>query len=165
MVSSDLKTTYLMLCVAVSVVLACLALSSMTNQNVSAQMMNPNWMMNSSIAEGQNLTGSINLPPAIFKAIAPQIKVSLSQVVTSAEKQLGNNSRVIAANIGVENRYLTYTVWAIDPDMNLHKIIIDAGNGKVLLSSSLSFKEIHNRMNGHIFNPGFMGPMMNPGFP
>jgi hypothetical protein len=175
-----------MLYVIVAAVLSVGLLSVLSIEQASAQMMNPKTMMNPNMMfnrswvnpmfnQGENITGSINLAPTLFKAISPQIKVSLSDAVKSAETKLGNNSRVMAANLGHENGYLTYTVWAIDPDMNLRKVIIDAGNGKVLLSTMLPWQKFMlSHMMGPMmgpnmmgFNPGFMGPNMmgfNPGF-
>ena len=170
-----------MLCVIVAaVVLSVGFLSILSIEQASAQMMNPNSMMkpnmmfnrslvNPMFNQSENITGSIKLAPTLFKAISPQIKVSLSDAAKSAETQLGNNSRVMAANLGHENGYLTYTVYAIDPDMNLHKVIVDAGNGKVLLSTVLPMQKFMlSHMMGPMMgpnmmgftNPGFMGPMM-----
>jgi hypothetical protein len=169
--------TYVMLYVIVAAALAVGLLSVLSIEQVSAQMMNPNTMMNPNMMfnrswvnpmfnQSENITGSINLAPTLFKAISPQIKVGLSDAVKSAETKLGNNSRVIAANLGHENGYLTYTVWALDPDMNLHRVIVDAGNGKVLLSRVLPMQKF---MLGHMMGPmmgpnmmGFTGPMMGP---
>ena len=144
-----------MLSVIVAAVLSVGLLSILSIEQASAQMMNPNSMMkpnmmfnrslvNPMFNQSENITGSIKLAPTLFKAISPQIKVSLSDAAKSAETQLGNNSRVMAANLGHENGYLTYTVYAIDADMNLHKVIVDAGNGKVLLTQKLPW---HNMMN------------------
>ncbi len=152
-----------MLYVIVVAALAVGLLSVLSIEQASAQMMNSNTMMNPKMMfngswvnpmtnQSQNITGSIKLAPTLFNAISPQIKVSLSDAVKSAETQLGNNSRVVAANLGHENGYLTYTVCAIDPDLNLHRVIIDAGNGKVLLSTVLP---MHKFMLNHM-----MGPMM-----
>jgi len=66
----------------------------------------------------------------------------------------------MAANLGHENGYLTYTVYAIDADMNLHKVIVDAGNGKVLLSTVLPMQKfmLSHMMGSNMM--GFTGPMM-----
>ena len=71
-------------------------------------------------------------------ALASQIKVSLSQAATTAENAVGNNSHAAAAHFGVENGYFVITVWVIDGSYNFHKVIVDAGNGKVLLSQPVS---------------------------
>jgi hypothetical protein len=106
-------------------------------------MMNPN-MMGLMMTSSQNITGSIILMPTMFNYAASQIKVNLSDAIASAQKQLGEKSRIVAANLGIENGYLTYTVYAIDPDMNVHRLIIDLGNGKVLFTQQLPW---HNMMN------------------
>jgi hypothetical protein len=106
-------------------------------------MMNPN-MMGPMMTSSQNITGSIKLMPTMFNYIASQIKFNLSDAVASAQEQLGEKSRIVAANLGIENGYLTYTVCAIDHDMNIHRLIIDPGNGKVLLTQKLPW---HNMMN------------------
>ena len=164
-----------MLCVIVAAVLSVGLLSILSIEQALAQMMNPNSMMkpnmmfnrslvNPMFNQSENITGSIKLAPTLFKAISPQIKVSLSDAVKSAETQLGNNSRVMAANLGHENGYLTYTVYAIDPDMNLHKVIVDAGNGKVLLLTVLPMQKFMlSHMMGPMMGPNMMG-FTNPGF-
>ena len=165
-----------MLSVIVAAVLSVGLLSILSIEQASAQMMNPNSMMkpntmfnrslvNPMFNQSENITGSIKLAPTLFKAISPQINVSLSDAVKSAETQLGNNSRVMAANLGHENGYLTYTVYAIDPDMNLHKVIVDAGNGKVLLLTVLPMQKFMlSHMMGPMMGPNMMGSMINPVF-
>lgn len=142
-------------------------LSVLSIEQASGQMMNPNTMMNPNMMfnETQNITGSIKLATTLFNAISPMINVSLSDAVNSAETQLSNNSRVVAANLGHENGYLTYTVCAIDQEMNLHKVIIDAGNGKILLTTVLPMQKFMlNHMMGPMMGSNMMGSMMNPGF-
>src|SRR5689334_24941682 len=41
-------------------------------------------------------------------------------------------------SFGIVNGYLTYTVWVIDGSYTFHRVIVDAGNGKVLLSQPVS---------------------------
>jgi hypothetical protein len=170
-----MRITYVKLFAIVMIPVAGALLSLLSIEQASAQMMNPNTMMspdtmftgsgvNPMFNQTQNITGSIELAPTLFNAISPVIKVSLSDAIKSAETQLGNNSRVVAANLGHENGYLTYTVCAIDKDMNLHRVIIDAGNGKVLLTTVLTMQKF---MLDHMMGPMMgsnMGFMMNPGF-
>jgi hypothetical protein len=151
-------------------------LSLFSIEQASGQMMNPNTTMSTDMMfngsgvnpmfnQTQNITGSIKLAPTLFNAISPVIKVSLSDAIKSAETQLGNNSRIVAANLGHENGYLTYTVCAMDKDMNLHRVIVDAGNGKVLLTTVLPMQKFMlNHMMGPMMGSNMMGFMMNPGF-
>jgi hypothetical protein len=178
-----MRTTFFILSPIEVVALAGLYFSVLPIQQTSAQMMNPNMMFNGTgmnpnmmfngtgvgnmFAQDQNITGSINLMPTIFNSISSQIKVNLSDAVLTAQTQVGNDSRVVSAHLDVVNGYVTYTVCAIDPDMTIHRIVIDAGNGNVLSSSNLSWQDImkfgHMMMGPNMMGPNMMGHMR--GFP
>jgi hypothetical protein len=177
-----MRTTFIIFSVVAVALLASAFSFVLPTQQTSAQMMNPNMMMtrnmkpngsfmnpnmmfngstmNPMFLQGQNVTGSIKLMPTMINSIASQIKVSLSDAAATAQKQVGNNSHVVSAHLDVVNGYLTYTVCAIDPDMNIHRLVIDAGNGKVLSSFKLSWQNMMTF--GAMMNPNMMGPMMGP---
>jgi hypothetical protein len=164
------------------VVTAFLSSSTMPIQKVSAQMQ-PGMMMGNRNFTGMmgpgmmftapNVTGSVNLSPLIGNALSSQIKVGLSQATDAAQKAVGNNSRAVAAHLGVANGYLVYTVWLVDSSSNFHRAIVDVGNGKVLSSQQLPIQPgMGMMMNpgmmgmgpGMMMNPGMMGPGMMRGF-
>jgi hypothetical protein len=105
------------------------------NMTAAGMMMKP----------GQNITSSINLMNIIHQAIGSKINVSLSDAATTAEASVGNGSHAVAAHIDEQNGYLVYNVMVIDPSMNFSKVIVDPGNGQVLLSKQIS-KEEHMRI-------------------
>ena len=115
-------------------------------QKVNAQMGNSNMTggggpsggMMGMMGNQSNITGSVKLSTVMGNALVSQIKVSLSQAATTAENTVGNNSHAAAAHFGIVNGYLTYTVWVIDGSYTFHRVIVDAGNGKVLLSQPVS---------------------------
>ena len=126
-------------------------------------------MMNMMSSSGPNITGTIKLSTVMGNALASQIKLSLSQSAVTAEKTAGNNSHAVAANLGVENGYLVYTVWLVDGSYNFHKVIVDAGNGKVLSNQPVSKVEsmmMHGMMmrgGGMMIQHGPDGMMMRGG--
>jgi uncharacterized membrane protein YkoI len=154
----------------------------MTKQNAAAQMRGTNDMgmatagnMTSGMfmKPGQNITSSINLMNIIQQAIGSKVNVSLSDAATTAEGSIGNNSHAVAAQLDQRNGYLVYNVMVIDPSMNFSKVIVDPGNGEVLLTEQIS-KEEHMMMHGmgkqQMMGPGMMmgheqgrGMMMGPG--
>jgi uncharacterized membrane protein YkoI len=146
----------------------------MTKQNADAQMMGTtatdtgNMTTASMMMKpGQNITSSINLMNIIYQAIGSKVNVSLSDAATTAEGSIGNNSHAIAAHIDEQNGYLVYNVMVIDPSMNLSKVIVDPGNGQVMLSEQIS-KEEHMMMHGmgkqNMMGPGMMmGPQQGRG--
>ena len=86
-----------------------------------------------------NPTGSVQVFPGLSQTIQSKAKISLSTAVTIAEKSVGPSSHAVSVHIGVKNGYLVYSVRIVDSNNNLHWIIVDAGNGKVLLSRQLPF--------------------------
>jgi uncharacterized membrane protein YkoI len=116
-----------------------------------------------------NVTGSIKMSSVIGNALSSQIKVGLNQSAMTAEKAVGNNSHAVAAHIGVQNGYLVYTIWVIDPNMKFNRVIVDAGNGKVLSNQPISEGEsmmIHGMMmggGGMMMQHGPGGMMMRGG--
>lgn len=162
-----------------------LATSSLvlSTETISGQMVSGLNMMNKAksamgsgqnFTKGENITGSIDFMSAITKAIASQIKTSLSDASSAAEKSIGNNSHAVAARVSDENGYLVYVVAIVDSNGKVHKLIIDPSNGKILLSRELSGFEalmmLHQGMQagGHdmsMMRPDFDygRPMMSPG--
>ena len=115
--------------------------------------------MNPLMFTDQNITSSVSLVRSMMNGISSQVKVSLGDAVMNAQRELGNASHAIAANIGEVRGYLIYSILGIDPDMNLQQIIIDPGNGKTLLSQKLPMWQNMGMMG--MINP-MMGNMMNP---
>jgi len=150
----------------------------MTKQNAEAQMrgiaatdtgnITPGMMTmkpgdNMMMAGGKNITSSINLMNIIQQAIGSKVNVSLSDAATTAEASVGNGSHAVAAHIDEQNGYLVYNVMVIDPSMNFSKVIVDPGNGQVLLSKQIS-KEEHMRMHGRMDSGMMMeGPQQGMG--
>lgn len=135
----------------------------MKNRDMGVQMMNPGMMLNGSnqnlvMIPDQNITGSVNLMPKLFNFMASQINVSLGDAAAIAQSSVGNDSLAVAGHIGVINGYLTYTVCVIDSSMNLHSLVVDAGNGKVLSDSIISWQKMG--MFNHMMGPMMMNPNM-----
>src|SRR5262249_1287920 len=117
-------------------------------------------MMGMMASPGPNITGSLKFSTILGNALSSQIKVGLNQSAMTAEKAIGNNSHAVAAHFGMENGYLVYTVWVIDGSYNFHKVIVDAGNGKVLSNQPVSEAELM-MMHGMMMHGG--GMMMQHG--
>ena len=151
--------TFTALLLVVGVVLGSGASNTTTKHNADAQMMggnNTGMMMG-----GNNITSSINLMSVISNAIGSNINVSLSDAATTAETSVGNGSHAASAELGENNGYLVYNIMVIDPSMNFSKVVVDPGNGEVLLSEPIS-KGQHMMMGG-MHKQGMMGPGMMMG--
>jgi uncharacterized membrane protein YkoI len=133
-----------------------------TNYNATNMMtdtmMGPKGMMVIKTND-ENVTSSINLMNILSNAIESQVKLSLNNATTTAENSVGNNSHAVAARLGDENGYLVYTIWVLDPNMKFNKVIVDPGNGQVLLSKQISMEEHKGIM---MMGPAMFGPIIHP---
>jgi uncharacterized membrane protein YkoI len=87
---------------------------------------------------GANITGSVPLLPTMMQALKSRVHTSLNDATTTALKSVAGNSSAVAAFIHPENGFLVYNVIVLDANNNIHRVIVDAGNGKVLSSQSMS---------------------------
>jgi hypothetical protein len=103
-----------------------------------------------------NITSSIPISPTISKAITSQVHINLVNATMTAEKTVGgNNTHAVSAHLGVQNGFLVYSVLVIDAKNNFHNVVVDPGNGKVLLDQQIR--------PGMMMQPGMFGPGPGPG--
>ena len=108
--------------------------STYIQQNASAQNQTNN---SAGAVPLRNLTGSVQVFPTLSQTIQSKANVTLSEAATSAENALGANSHVISAHLGIVNGFLVYVTHVVDANNNLHRVIVDAGNGKILSATQL----------------------------
>jgi len=111
-----------------------------TNQ----QQQNPYSMSTSVGSQNQNWTGSISLFSPLIDAFKSKIHTTLNDATTSALNAVGggSNSSAVAAFIHPQRGFLVYDVFVLDPSNNIHRVIIDPGNGKVLSNQPMSLRDM-----------------------
>jgi hypothetical protein len=141
--------------------------NAMAQQSSSGTMNpnRPNSMMNmGSGLQNQNWTGSISLFSPILDAFKSKIHTTLNNATTSALNAVGggagSNSSAVAAFIHQERGFLVYDVFVLDSSNNVHRVIIDPGNGRVLSNQQMSMMDMMFMM--HHPSMG-MGSMMMGG--
>ena len=145
------------------------AVSSSSNKTMTItltpnkQQQNPFSMSSSS----QNWTGSISLFSPIIDAFKSKIHTTLNDATTNAIKAVagGSNSSAVAAFIHPEGGFLVYDVYVLDSSNNIHRVIVDPGNGKILSNQRMSVMDmmtmVHNPMGMMMGGPS-MGMMGGP---
>ena len=145
------------------------AVSSSSNKTMTItltpnkQQQNPFSMSSSS----QNWTGSISLFSPIIDAFKSKIHTTLNDATTNAIKAVagGSNSSAVAAFIHPEGGFLVYDVYVLDSNNNIHRVIVDPGNGKILSNQRMSVMDmmtmVHNPMGMMMGGPS-MGMMGGP---
>src|SRR5947209_1376053 len=86
-----------------------------------------------------NITGSIPLSSTITNALSSNVKTPLNEAVLTAQKAVGSNSSAILGFLRPLNGYLVYDLHVINNgNKTTYAVIVDPGNGKVLLKQALS---------------------------
>jgi uncharacterized membrane protein YkoI len=101
------------------------------------------------------INGSVNIVENIKNVFKENIKTSFTAAAETAQKQIPNGT-ILGGHLGVTQGYLTYTYFVVDPNkQTAYRVIIDAGNGKVLYTSQgLRLGEF-----GHQEGPSMFGPI------
>jgi uncharacterized membrane protein YkoI len=110
-----------------------------TYMQQAANAQNQNSTSNTGTVPLKNLTGSVQVFPKLSQIIQSKANISLSAAATSAEKTVGPNAHVISTHLGVINGFLVYAANVVDANSNIHRVIVDAGNGKVLSTIQIPF--------------------------
>jgi uncharacterized membrane protein YkoI len=147
--------------VIAGILLSAVVFTSSPLGQLSAQQMvtNNNLSMQDNIPK---INGSINVGQQIKNLFKENIKVPFTTAAETAQKQIPNGT-ILGGHLGVSQGYLTYTYFVVDPAKETgHKVIVDAGNGKVLYTS----EGISIGSFSHLGHPGKMmlGPFGHEGF-
>ncbi|MDN5867283.1 MAG: hypothetical protein L0H55_07775 [Candidatus Nitrosocosmicus sp.] len=111
---------------------------NLTNYDVLMNYQNDNGSMQ---MEHEKIMGSINIMKTMYQAIESKINTTLTQAITTAEQSVGNGSYAMSATGEMKDGFLVYSVILGSPDMKIHKVLIDPGNGQVLQTKQLSMME------------------------
>jgi hypothetical protein len=111
-----------------------------------------------------NWTSSISLFSPIMDAFKSRIHTTLNDATTDALKAIGGglNSSAVAAFIHPERGFLVYDVFVLDTNDNVHRVLVDPGNGKVLSNQPISLMDVMTMMHPSMGMGGMMmgGPGM-----
>jgi uncharacterized membrane protein YkoI len=127
----------------------------------NTQQQNPYSMSMRSGLQNQNWTGSISLFSPILDMFKSKVHTTLNDATTKAINSVGggagSNASAVAAFIHPENGFLVYNVFVLDSSNNIHRVIVDPGNGKVLSNQQMSMMEMMSMMHPSM---GMRGMMM-----
>lgn len=116
--------------------------------DVSAQEINEETMQigtkNNFTMDSQksNWTGSVNISNVIRESFDPLIKLSLSEAITSAETNIGNETSAVAAFMHPVKGYLVYVIYLLNNQNEVTKVITDVGTGEILKTKKMTIEEM-----------------------
>lgn len=101
-----------------------------TNKNTTTDNPNSNW------------TGSVDISKVIRESFDPLIKISLSEAITNAETNIGNDTSAVAAFIHPVKGYLVYVIYLLNNQNEVTKVITDVGTGEILKTKKMTIEEM-----------------------
>ncbi|MGZ5489264.1 MAG: PepSY domain-containing protein [Nitrososphaeraceae archaeon] len=98
---------------------------TMSNQSEGMKMMN--W------------TGTIDVKTTIGEAFKSKVTVNIIDAINAAQTNVGANSFVKKAELTPAHGYLVYKIMVVDENMKKYKVIVDPGNGQVLMKKEVTW--------------------------
>jgi hypothetical protein len=114
----------------------------------------------------RNWTGSIPTFPTIMQAFKSQINTSMNEATTAALDSVGKNSTAISSTLQPNRGFLIYDVRVVDSDNQIHAVLVDAGDGKILSNTLLPMIDVVKMGSGplHVGPAGQAGVTVGGGY-
>lgn len=93
-----------------------------------------------------NWTGTIDVKSTIGEAFKSKVNVNMIDAIKAAQASVGLNSTVKEAELTHAHNYLVYKIMVIDEDMKKYKVIVDPGNGEILMKKEITWYDDHEKM-------------------
>ncbi len=93
------------------------------------------------------LNGTINVETTMAEAFKSKITTDIIGAIQAAQGFIGPNTFVCSAELTDAHGYLVYKIMAADENMKIYKVIVDPGNGQVLMKKEVSWEDaMHEKM-------------------
>ena len=93
-----------------------------------------------------DLNGTINVESTIAEAFKSKVTTDIIGAIQAAQASVGANSVVKEAELTHAHGYLVYKIMAVDENMKKYKVIVDPGNGQVLMKKEVTWYDEHDKM-------------------
>ncbi len=107
-------------------------------------------MMMSNQSKGMkmmNFNGTIDVGTTIAEAFKSKIITDIIGAIQAAQTNVGANSFVKEAELTPVHGYLVYKITVVDENMKKYKVIVDPGNGQVLMKKEITWCDYdHEKM-------------------
>ena len=95
-----------------------------------------------------NWTGTIEVESTIGEAFKSKINVNMIDAIKAAQGSVGLNSTVKEAELTHAHNYLVYKIMVVDENMKKYKVIVDPGNGQVLMKKEITWDDEYKMKHG-----------------
>ena len=98
-------------------------------------------------SEEIKLNGTIDVKSTIGEAFKSKVTVNIIDAITTAQTSVGANSFVKEAELTAAHGFLVYKIVVVDKNMKKYKVIVDPGNGQVLMKKEITWCDYeHEKM-------------------
>ena len=94
------------------------------------------------------LNGTIDVKTTIAEALKSKVTTDIIGAIQTAQASVGANSFVKKAELTPAHRYLIYKIMVVDENMKKYKVIVDPGNGQVLMKKEVTWYDEHKMKYG-----------------
>ena len=98
-------------------------------------------MSNQSEEMKMKLNGTIDVKSTIGEAFKSKVTVNIIDAITTAQSNVGANSFAKEAELTAAHGFLVYKIVVVDENMKKYKVIVDPGNGQVLMKKEITWYE------------------------
>ena len=103
-------------------------------------------MSNQSEEMKMKLNGTIDVKSTIGEAFKSKVTVNIIDAITTAQSNVGANSFAKEAELTAAHGFLVYKIVVVDENMKKYKVIVDPGNGQVLMKKEITWYEEEHKM-------------------
>ena len=96
-------------------------------------------MSNQSEEMKMKLNGTIDVKSTIGEAFKSKVTVNIIDAITTAQSNVGANSFAKEAELTAAHGFLVYKIVVVDENMKKYKVIVDPGNGQVLMKKEITW--------------------------
>ncbi|HYJ00954.1 MAG TPA: hypothetical protein VEW92_01955, partial [Nitrososphaeraceae archaeon] len=83
----------------------------------------------------------------IGEAFKSKVTVNIIDAINTAQSNVGANSFVKEAELTAAHGFLVYKIKVVDENMKKYKVIVDPGNGQVLMKKEITwYDDEHEKM-------------------
>ena len=105
-------------------------------------------MSNQSEEMKMNWTGTIDVKSTIGEAFKSKVTGNIIDAINAAQTNVGANSFVKKAELTPAHGYLVYKIMVVDENMKKYKVIVDPGNGQVLMKKEITWDDEYKMKHG-----------------
>ena len=93
-----------------------------------------------------NWTGTIDVHATMAEAFKSKVTTDIIGAIQAAQTSVGANSFVKEAELTAAHGYLVYKIKVVDENMKKYKVIVDPGNGQVLMKKEITWEDEYEKM-------------------